>query len=67
MGKREPITEIAKIHSAKAFALAQETSRNNIQKLKSYKSDPNKYKEKWQVINGVLVVGDFRKQYQYVT
>lgn len=59
---KRPITELAKIHSAQLFALAK---NDDIAATPPYKVNcPNvdaKYKEKWNVINGVLVIGDQKK------
>ena len=62
--EREPRTEMAKIHTAKLFALAREDEDPK----KDGKIDikcPNvdqKYWQKWNVVNGVLVIGEPKKR-----
>ena len=69
---REPRTEMAKMHSAKLFALAreeEETKSKDHFEIKCPNVD-QKYWQKWNVINGVLVIGEPNKrkgQYQYIT
>ena len=59
---KRPITDLAKMHSAKLFALAK---NDDVTSIPPYtKNCPNmeaKYKEKWNVINGILVIGDQKK------
>ena len=59
---KKPITELAKMHSAKLFALAK---NDDIAATPLYqKNCPNmeaKYKDKWNVVDGVLVIGDQKK------
>lgn len=59
---REPITDLGKKHAAQAFALSRdEVLHNPPYVLKC--PPPDKYsKDKWQVINGRLVIGDPKRQ-----
>jgi hypothetical protein len=51
------LTDLCKKHSAQAFALSKdEIYHNPPYKVKC--PPPDKYKEKWEVIDGVLVIGD---------
>ena len=59
---KKPITEIAKIHSEKLFALAKDDDKAQTPPYNAYIPNTDvKYKDKWNVVNGVLVVGDKKK------
>ena len=64
---KKPITELAKMHSAKLFALAKNDDVAAIPPYQKYCPNVDaKYKDKWNVVNGVLVVGD-QKKHMWVT
>ena len=53
----EPITDLGKKHSAQAFALSKDEVYHN-PPYKARCPPPDKYKEKWEVKEGVLVIDD---------
>jgi hypothetical protein len=55
--RKDPVTDIAKKHSSQAFALSKDEVYHN-PPYKTKCPPPDKYKEKWEVIDGVLVIGD---------
>ena len=54
---KEPVTELAKQHSAKAYALSKDEIYHN-PPYKVRCPNPDKYREKWEVIDGMLIIGD---------
>jgi hypothetical protein len=55
--RKEPVTELAKQDSAKAYALSKDEIYHN-PPYKVRCPNPDKYREKWEVIDGVLIIGD---------
>jgi hypothetical protein len=54
---KDPVTEMGKKHSSQAFALSKDEIYHN-PPYKSKCPPPDKYKEKWEIIDGALVIGD---------